>query len=240
MNYRRHYISLMRKAKDRKLQGYIEKHHIFPQSIFGKNKSTVKLTAREHFIAHLLLWKDYKKRCGTKHKNTIRMALALSGMIYGQNCDRKINSHIFEILRKEAGKALSIRSKGVAKSETHRENIRLAKLGDKNPLYGITGKDNPNFGRKRSEEIKKKISEIRRSPNNPLRNRPRTEEDKEKIKNSSRFRMKPIERIDKETGEVKEYESINAAARDGFSAGHIHGCMHGKRVSHKGYYWKYL
>jgi hypothetical protein len=230
----------MRKTKDRNLEGYIEKHHIFPQSIFGKNKFTVKLTAREHFIAHLLLWKDYKKRCGPKHKNTIRMALALGGMIYGQNYDRKINSHIFQILRKEAAKALSIRSKGIPKSETHRKNIRLAKLGDKNPLYGITGKDNPNFGLKRTEEIKKKLSAIRRSPNNPLRNKPRTEEDKQKIKNSCRFRMKPIERIDKETGEVKEYESINSAGRDGFSASHIHSCIHNKRVSHKGYYWKYL
>lgn len=240
MNYRRQYISLMRKAKDRKLEGYVEKHHIFPQSIFGKNKSTVKLTAREHFIAHLFLWKDYKKRCGTKHKNTIRMALALNGMIYGQNCDRKINSRIFELLRKEAGKAISIKNKGVSKSETHKENIRLSKLGNKNPAYGKYGQDSASYGSKRTEEQRTKLSKIRKSPNNPLRNRARTEEDKQKIKNSSRFRMKPIERIHKETGEVKEYESLQEAARDGFSAGHIHGCINDKRVSHKGYYWKYL
>lgn len=240
MNYRRHYISLMRKAKDRILDGYVEKHHIFPQSIFGKNKLTVRLTAREHFIAHFLLWKYYKKKYGAEDNKTFCMAYALSGMMKKHNLEKRINSRLYEILRKESGKAISVKTKGVAKSETHRENIRLSKLGYKNPLYGKCGKDNPNFGRKRTEEIKRKISEIRRSPNNPLRNRPRTEEDKIKIKNSCRFRMRAVERIDKETGEIKEYQSLNDAARDGFSARHIHSCLNNKRVSHKGYYWNYL
>lgn len=230
----------MKKAKNRIIDCYTEKHHIFPRSIFGENKTIVKLTAREHFIAHLLLWKHYKKRYGNKHKNTICMALAINGMIYGQNCDRKINSHLFQLLRKEAAKAISIKNKGIQKTETHRENIRLSKLGDKNPAYGKYSKDSHSYGSKRTEEQKRKLSEIRNREDNPLRNKQRTEEDKQKIKNSCRFRMKGVERIDKETGEIKEYESIQSVGKDGFCISHVHSCLNDKRTSHKGYYWKYL
>lgn len=58
MNYQKAYNSLISKARNRKdFQGYFEKHHIIPRSLGGDNSSEnlVKLTAREHFIAHCLL-----------------------------------------------------------------------------------------------------------------------------------------------------------------------------------------
>jgi len=53
------YNSLINKAKDRTITGYTEKHHIIPSSLGGTNDNDniVKLTAREHFICHLLLTK---------------------------------------------------------------------------------------------------------------------------------------------------------------------------------------
>ena len=53
------YNSLINKAKDRIIFGYTEKHHIIPSSLGGTNDNNnlVKLTAREHFICHLLLTK---------------------------------------------------------------------------------------------------------------------------------------------------------------------------------------
>lgn len=64
MNYLKHYIKLIRKAQRRELpeEIYVEKHHIFPKSCFGDNDYIVKLTAKEHFVAHLLLWKGFEKR----------------------------------------------------------------------------------------------------------------------------------------------------------------------------------
>lgn len=74
MNYLKIYISLIRKAEKRThLDGYSEKHHVFPQSLFGKNNRIVVLTAREHYIAHRLLFKGFAKRYGTKHYSTIKM-----------------------------------------------------------------------------------------------------------------------------------------------------------------------
>lgn len=53
-----HYTTLCEKARDRPvLEGYQEKHHIIPKSLGGNEDATnlVALTAREHYIAHLLL-----------------------------------------------------------------------------------------------------------------------------------------------------------------------------------------
>jgi len=61
MDYTKHYNLLMKKAKTReKPQGYLEIHHIIPKSEGGKNEDSnlVFLTAREHFLAHWLLYKE--------------------------------------------------------------------------------------------------------------------------------------------------------------------------------------
>ena len=59
--YTKHYNLLIEKAKNRTLpkETYIERHHVIPRSLGGTNDkdNLVRLTAREHYIAHLLLWK---------------------------------------------------------------------------------------------------------------------------------------------------------------------------------------
>ena len=63
MNCVRIYNSLMENSKqDRKLVGYTEKHHILPVCMGGSNEDVnlVRLTAKEHFIAHWLLYKIHK------------------------------------------------------------------------------------------------------------------------------------------------------------------------------------
>ena len=59
MNYERIYNQLIEKRKSSNLDGYVENHHILPRSLGGSDSedNLVKLTAREHFIAHLLLAK---------------------------------------------------------------------------------------------------------------------------------------------------------------------------------------
>lgn len=62
MNYQRLYDQIIDRAKNRVLDGYREKHHIVPRSYGGSNSKAnlVELTAREHFIAHWILFKIYK------------------------------------------------------------------------------------------------------------------------------------------------------------------------------------
>lgn len=64
MNYHRHYDLLIARAQNRvKPVGYVERHHILPRCMGGGNAKTniAVLTAREHFVAHLLLVKMHPK-----------------------------------------------------------------------------------------------------------------------------------------------------------------------------------
>lgn|ERR1039457_3985805 len=53
------YYKIIDQAKSRNLLTYFESHHIFPKSLGGENtkQNLIKLTAREHFICHMLLTK---------------------------------------------------------------------------------------------------------------------------------------------------------------------------------------
>jgi hypothetical protein len=65
MNYISIYNNIISFAKNfnrSKSSGIFEKHHILPKCLGGTNEITnlVLLTPREHFVAHLLLWKNDK------------------------------------------------------------------------------------------------------------------------------------------------------------------------------------
>lgn len=63
MNYKDHYDKLIYKAKMRtEINQYTENHHIIPRCMGGTDTkdNLVRLTAREHFIAHQLLYKEYR------------------------------------------------------------------------------------------------------------------------------------------------------------------------------------
>ena len=57
--YSKYYYSIINRAKSRTLdpEVYAEKHHIIPKSLGGPNNkdNLVKLTAKEHRLAHILL-----------------------------------------------------------------------------------------------------------------------------------------------------------------------------------------
>lgn len=59
MNYQAHYDRLITRARNRALDGYVERHHVIPRCLGGDSSpgNLVRLTAREHYVAHLLLMK---------------------------------------------------------------------------------------------------------------------------------------------------------------------------------------
>jgi hypothetical protein len=61
MNHRLAYDRLIANRLNDRPDGYVEKHHILPRSLGGSDdpSNIVALTAREHYIAHLLLHKIY-------------------------------------------------------------------------------------------------------------------------------------------------------------------------------------
>lgn len=92
MNYLKLYIKICRNGENRfnLNKKDAEKHHIFPVSIYGKNKRIVLLTVREHYICHVLLMKAFKKRYGKHHRKYAKMAMAVHKMVYRLEYSDKI------------------------------------------------------------------------------------------------------------------------------------------------------
>ena len=74
-HYLNRYITFIQQCqlKNKDFKGYTENHHICPRAIFPLYKNFSKnpwnkatLTARQHFIAHMMLWKLYKNRSMTR------------------------------------------------------------------------------------------------------------------------------------------------------------------------------
>lgn len=94
------YYSIIYAAKSRVVpfDVYVEKHHIIPKSMGGNNskENLVMLTAREHFICHLLLIKI------TSDDNKRKMSFALNLMMAknkNHNRNYKITSKIYKIIK---------------------------------------------------------------------------------------------------------------------------------------------
>lgn len=100
-----------------------ERHHIFPRGLFGDNNRVVRLTLREHFIAHLLLWKHYASRGGGWRRD--KMAHAAWMMRVANN--ERLNSHLYETLKTQHAVSVSKRQTGRKHSEESKR-IRSEKM----------------------------------------------------------------------------------------------------------------
>jgi hypothetical protein len=69
MDYNKIHNNIIDRAKNRKLEGYVEKHHIIPKCMNGSNEpnNLVILTAREHFLIHWLLHEIYPNNTDLKY-----------------------------------------------------------------------------------------------------------------------------------------------------------------------------
>lgn len=130
MNYKRLYFTIVRNRINNPLptEEYGEVHHIKPRSFYCTNlsdqnpdneKNLVRLSAREHFIVHFLLYKIYKHRSENifpKSKRELerykKMTLAFNMMINAKSkshkrLDKNINNRVFAQLRQEISKLSS-------------------------------------------------------------------------------------------------------------------------------------
>ena len=110
--YSRIYYTIVERAKSRKIQDYTESHHILPKSVGGDNSphNLVELTAREHYICHLLLTKFTE---GTTYQ---KMSYALHRITNKKENQIK-SSRTYEMIRKAHSKMLSKKTKGVSMLE---------------------------------------------------------------------------------------------------------------------------
>lgn len=178
--YTKAYYQIIDRAKTRIIDSYVERHHIIPKSLGGTNEisNLVNLTAKEHFICHLLL----TKMVTGSHKRS--MCYAVWQMTHIRGRERyKPSSRIYDILRKK----LSETYKGVPKSEQAKRNMSLAHQGKTgtphteehkqymSALYKGKSKNYASFlGKTHSAETKQKQSLIKQGKNNPMYGRKRS------------------------------------------------------------------
>lgn len=125
MDYERIYREFIadRRAREVGLTGYTEKHHILPRSLGGGNEpeNLIRLTAGDHFFAHLLLAKAH----GGK------LWYALNALMAGH--------HIGE---RKADRAFTIRARRYYEqtragfAAAHSARMKGVFAGDKHPMYG--------------------------------------------------------------------------------------------------------
>jgi hypothetical protein len=123
--YTKTYYKIVNAAQSTLRSGYLEKHHIIPRSLGGSNRkdNIVSLTAREHYVCHLLLTKM------TEGLHKQKMTYAAWTMAR----TRKINtnSRTYARLKEQATTQLIALQKGVKRgpmSEEHKQKIREASI----------------------------------------------------------------------------------------------------------------
>ena len=173
--YRRIYFTLCERALSRILPGYTEDHHIIPTCLGGANNppNIIRLTAREHYIAHLCL-----VRC-TEGIAKRKMALAVLAFKRMNKCQQieyqtiRFTSRTFQRLREFVAAEQSKEWKGdrrfaywTGKHMTPESNRKrsLALQGRKHSAEHVSNQAAAHTGTKHrfSEQSRNKLQEAGR------------------------------------------------------------------------------
>ena len=134
MDYQKIYNAMISKALTRpELVGYYETHHVLPKCMGGTNdlSNLVKLTAREHFIAHWLLVK--------MHPKVWKLYYAMFQMTKSNATghERIVTSRQFEIARRAISMGAKMRFElGLHPriTDVGRKVLSAKMIGDLNPM----------------------------------------------------------------------------------------------------------
>lgn len=151
------------------------------------------------------------------------------------------------IQSEESKEKKRIWSKNRIITEETKKKLSEKQIGEKNHMYGKKGNFNPTYGVIRSEETRKKLSDIaksRGSKKNPMYGRNHSEETKQKIREK---KINNPVKTSKKVGAfkngilIKEYSSLTDAVKEtNGNIGCISSCCHKKRKTSGGYIWKFL
>ena len=129
------------------LKGQYEIHHIIPRSMGGTNKkdNLIKLSFREHFIAHVMLFYAYKN---------ISMTSTIVYMTKRASL-KSFNSRIYQSCREHALLELSL-----YKQANSTKGLKVHSDSFKNKMSKLMkGSNNSFYGKKHSNECRQIISE---------------------------------------------------------------------------------
>lgn len=158
MDYKKHYENLIKTRLDRQIKKgvYYEKHHIIPKCWGGSDvdKNIIHLTAREHYIAHWLL---YRMR---PHSNGTSFAFWKMTFPGGKFVERNyiITSRAYAEAKEAMSEAQRRRMTGFKIDEKHLEKWRRNKNNTKAVINVKTGEEFPNAKEVWKKYFKDKIT----------------------------------------------------------------------------------
>lgn len=173
MNYLKIYNNIIEKYKQLNLQKkngiYLETHHIIPRCVGGKDEESnlVNLTAKAHFICHLLLPKIYKDN-NQIHNRLYQALFMMSIMKNNLQKRHNITSKQYEKIRIEYANF----RKNTPQTKESNEKRRQKLLGRKVWNTGLTKETSSilklngqkiskaNKGRKHSKETLEKLKKV--------------------------------------------------------------------------------
>jgi len=119
MNYKKIYENLILRRKQILATGYTENHHIVMRSMGGVDSpdNLVRLTGREHWIAHLLLHKIHRNSQTAFACHMMAMRCEERGILHIRN------SRTYEYIRKQHAKFIGAKNK-------------ISAIGQGNSQYG--------------------------------------------------------------------------------------------------------
>ena len=183
MDYSHIYDKLIEKATGRlRPQGYTERHHILPRCMGGLDtkNNLVRLTAREHLLAHRLLDKIYpgnrklffalwsmltmKNSDMPRIQNSreyerakIRLSIHMSNIQTGLKRPPRTPEHTAKIVAANTGRISSEETKDKIREA---RKLQICSIETRAKLSAAgSGENNPFFGKTHSAESRSKISE---------------------------------------------------------------------------------
>jgi hypothetical protein len=239
MNYQKIYNNIVQRAQNRKLNEYIERHHIIPKCIGGSNdiENIVELTAKEHFICHKLLTEIYPAETGLHYASWIMATMKdTMGRKY------KVGANEYQRLRENL----------VVSDET-KLKMKNSHIGYQHPEYVLKKmrKSKPaEFGKRISEKLKgvpktenhinnmkAAFSEYYSNNNNWASgklNRWNTTQLENNRTNQPTVRK--VDQYDLNGNLIKTWDSVGETNK--LCSGVAH-CLMGKQQTSGGYVWKY-
>ena len=137
--YHKWYFNIIIKAQSQhRKKGdavYYDNHHIIPKSMSGPNSkdNLVLLTAKEHYMVHLIL----PKMCVVGSKSYTKMTYALSSFNTNRN-GQVYNSRLYESFKNNYFKNCSGKNhymSGRTFSKNHKSKLSSSKIGANNPQF---------------------------------------------------------------------------------------------------------
>jgi hypothetical protein len=222
MNYQKIYDQIIERAKTRQLEGYKERHHIIPKCLGGNNKkeNIIELTAREHFLCHMLLCEIYPE------ENKLKQAIWLMAIGKGKKSHQKtkISNRTYEYLKLSHSTIQKTLTPNKGKFHSNETKIKMS-LSHK--------------GLKPSKETKLKMS-------TSAKNKTRTEEHKVNLAGSILKSVgRPVLQYDLKGNFIKRWDFCKQASYElGISYVSINNCcrnnnLNKKRIRDKNKFGKY-